>query len=1201
MAVQQFEVYKELVVEEDLAVGVGEVTQVRGGITQTYNRINSDSIPMLDNPGQSVDDALKDTVGLDRVYSKEEADARFAGVNGSSANTFNVGHATNPSHAVPLSQLQGYEPSIDDITDLRSELDAKFDIDEHVVSSGGVSDAGKPVVLDSSGKLDTSMLGTISLNPRGRWTPTVGDEYPSDTLVTLDSWLIEGLDEEGYTYLTGSLIGKTAHTDDIIIYFGSDEWVIHSLNFDSNDFYLRDGSQAITADFANGGYKTTNLGNGALNSDGATLGQVTDAINTREPANANIQAHIIATNNPHGVDANDVGLGNVDNTSDTSKPISTATQSALDDKADLSALGNHTSNTNNPHGVDANDVGLDNVDNTSDTSKPVSTATQLALDDKADASALTDYVRTDELISTGAGIVDADKPVKTNGSGKIDSSLLEFDGLEYQGGFTPTVSVQYPVAPDSGQFWTLNIAWIWTEGDLDGQSADAGDYIVYGASGWALLDVTVDLSAYYKLDGTTPLIANFNAGGFKLSSVANGTENTDGATVGQLNTAIDTREPANVNIQSHISNTDNPHGVDASDIGLANVDNTTDLGKPISTATQLALDDKSDASELNDYVRTDELVSASAGIADANKPIKTDLSGKIDSSFLEFDGLEYQGGFTPVIGTQYPVAPEAGQFWTLDVAWTWTDGDLDGETASEGDYIVYGANGWSLLDVNIDLSAYYRLDGIAAITADFNAGGFKLSNVAAGTLDTDGVNRLQLDTHTENVTNPHVVTATQLGLGNVDNTNDLAKPISTATQSALDDKAIGSDLTSHVGDMDNPHGVDAGDIGLANVDDTSDLTKPISTATQSALNEKASISVLTAHISDVTNPHEVDAGDVGLASVDNTSDANKPISTATQLALNDKADNLELADYVRTDELIATSVGIADADKPVKTNGIGKIDSSLLEFQGLEFQGGFTPTTGTQYPLLPESGFFWILNIAWTWTSGDLNGKTASAGDHMVYGSNGWALIAMDVDMEAYYRLDGDSPITADFNAGGFKLSSVSPGTLTTDGVNKAQLDAHANSTSNPHAVTQADVGLSLVNNTTDLAKPISTATQTALNTKADSSTLTAHIGDSNNPHGIDAVDIGLGNVDNTSDASKPVSTATQSALNNKADTTALTSHTGNTNNPHSVNSTDVGLGSVNNTSDSAKPVSTATQTALNTKPTGSWSFDGTTLRITIA
>jgi hypothetical protein len=38
----------------------------------------------------------------------------------------------------------------------------------------------------------------------------------------------------------------------------------------------------------------------------------------------------------------------------------------------------------------------------------------------------------------------------------------------------------------------------------------------------------------------------------------------------------------------------NPHMTTAADVGLGNVDNTSDLNKPISTATQLALDDKQD-------------------------------------------------------------------------------------------------------------------------------------------------------------------------------------------------------------------------------------------------------------------------------------------------------------------------------------------------------------------------------------------------------------------------------------------------------------------------------------------------------------------------------------------------------------------------------------------------------------------------------
>ena len=47
----------------------------------------------------------------------------------------------------------------------------------------------------------------------------------------------------------------------------------------------------------------------------------------------------------------------------------------------------------------------------------------------------------------------------------------------------------------------------------------------------------------------------------------------------------------------------------------------------------------------------------------------------------------------------------------------------------------------------------------------------------------------ELSAHTGNITNPHAVTKTQVGLGSVDNTTDAAKPISTLTQAALDTKS----------------------------------------------------------------------------------------------------------------------------------------------------------------------------------------------------------------------------------------------------------------------------------------------------------------------------------------------------------------------------------------------------------------------------
>lgn len=83
-----------------------------------------------------------------------------------------------------------------------------------------------------------------------------------------------------------------------------------------------------------------------------------------------------------------VGLSNVDNTSDLNKPISNAVRNALDelnmtlsdDIMDVADdLINHANKQDNPHNVTKQQVGLSNVDNTSDVNKPISNATKAEL------------------------------------------------------------------------------------------------------------------------------------------------------------------------------------------------------------------------------------------------------------------------------------------------------------------------------------------------------------------------------------------------------------------------------------------------------------------------------------------------------------------------------------------------------------------------------------------------------------------------------------------------------------------------------------------------------------------------------------------------------------------------------------------------------------------------------------------------------
>jgi hypothetical protein len=191
-------------------------------------------------------------------------------------------------------------------------------------------------------------------------------------------------------------------------------------------------------------------------------------------------------NNYSGWTKSKVGLSDVNNTSDIDKPISTATQTALDVITNINWLGDYDNGYTYTVGdgvmfngasfrmynaigaagyppsaypgnwkqiteyVSANDIGLGNVDNTSDADKPISTATQTALDLKADlvggtvpSSQLPSYV--DDVIegyySTGvfysdAGLTTAIVPT----TGKIYVDLLQNKSYRWSGSIYVPIS-----------------------------------------------------------------------------------------------------------------------------------------------------------------------------------------------------------------------------------------------------------------------------------------------------------------------------------------------------------------------------------------------------------------------------------------------------------------------------------------------------------------------------------------------------------------------------------------------------------------------------------------------------------------------------------------------------------------------------------------------------------------------------------------
>lgn len=81
----------------------------------------------------------------------------------------------------------------------------------------------------------------------------------------------------------------------------------------------------------------------------------------------------------------------------------------------------------------------------------------------------------------------------------------------------------------------------------------------------------------------------------------------------------------------------------------------------------------------------------------------------------------------------------------------------------------------------------------------------------------------KVNSHIANKSNPHTVTKAQVGLGNVNNTSDANKPVSTAQAAAIADaKAAGTaaqtSINNHAGRKDNPHTVTRAQLGLATTD-----------------------------------------------------------------------------------------------------------------------------------------------------------------------------------------------------------------------------------------------------------------------------------------------------------------------------------------------------------------------------------------------
>lgn len=614
------------------------------------------------------------------------------------------------------------------------------------------------------------------------------------------------------------------------------------------------------------------------------------------------------------------------------------------------------------------------------------------------------------------------------------------------------------------------------------------------------------------------------------------------------------------------------YGINPAKVGLGLVNNTADIDKPISSATQTALDLKGGVKKVNGLT------------PNANGEITISLNHN-------YTGV-YNGGIFTLSGT-----PVDGDVFIVS---TDPDGSNNGRT------FIYVNTIWNEITNNIS-STDARYVQLAGSTLQGNLifpSGKKATIIDSPVSPTDAANKNYVDaSQTVNATailngkirlagdltgsadNPLIadgvinndkiamgISASKVGLSNVDNTTDLAKPISTATQTALDlkasissvnlkanttDLALKADITdlnlkapiaspSFTGIVS---GISATMVGLANVDNTSDVNKPIGLATQTVLDLKANSTDLAAGLASkagTASPtftgivNGITAAMVGLGNVNNTSDSNKPISIATQAALDLK--------------------GTVKKVNGISPNSEGEIAITLgRNYTGVYNNGSFNLGLNS-----PVEGDIFIVSADPT---GSNNGRT------FIYVGTNWNEITNNIGTTdaRYVQLSGSSMLGNLLFPNGKKITLTDSPTLSTDAANKSYVDA-----------AQTVDATSILNGKIRLAGDL-TGT-------ADNPTIaTGAITDNKIATGINPTKVGLGNVNNTSDLLKPISSATQTALDAKASNSAIAlkapldapTFTGNVS---GISKSMVGLSNVDNTTDLAKPISTANQTALNLK-----------------
>ena len=228
------------------------------------------------------------------------------------------------------------------------------------------------------------------------------------------------------------------------------------------------------------------------------------------------------------------------------------------------------------------------------------------------------------------------------------------------------------------------------------------------------------------------------------------------------------------------------------------VNNTTDTEKPISTKTQTALDLKLDATDISKYTKqiwADSALITKINISDTIKYVKktyadsslltklkiTDTAVML-SNRISKDTLSLSSRINAKANTSDMSSELALKANILDVT---TSLSLKENASNKSGAADLG--GVSPSDILFPTQKAVK----EYVTANASSGGVADGGITTIKLADGAVTDAKLGTG---------INKSKVGLGNVDNTSDALKPISTATQSALDLKANLTDL-EHSGDV----------------------------------------------------------------------------------------------------------------------------------------------------------------------------------------------------------------------------------------------------------------------------------------------------------------------------------------------------------------------------------------------------------------